>query len=221
MMKNVVCAISVLLVGCALAEHGDQSRSQIVADQVPPPPLQAIAEIGGCARRVDVTYPAPTATIIVAPTGTDSATCGSLAAPCATLAQASTNVSQPGTAIYLRAGIYYVSGPQRIHAHGTAAQPIVIRPYPGDFGRVVLDGSATTLGNYRAIVQVQGAAYVIFDSLEIRSSDQHGLMLYDDPANWAPNESITVRNSKIHDITWIGLGGSGNNTVFEGNDVWN
>jgi hypothetical protein len=109
-------------------------------------------------------------------------------APVATLGRAA-ELARPGDAIEFRAGSYK---PRLAFAayslHGTAEQPIVVRPQAGE--RVIIHGPSED--PFPGALIVGSSSYVIIDGLEITNAGGVGLNLYE-------SEHVTARRLTIHD----------------------
>ncbi len=148
--------------------------------------------------------------IVVAFSGDDASGDGSAGKPYRSLKKAC-DLAQPGDAIELRGGSWLTAG-ETCSATGTAAQPVHVRPYPGE--SVVLDATGQPLGDTQAVLQLLSASYVVVDGLEIQSSSGRGAAYYE-------STGVTLRNLKVHDIQYRALGGGGQDIVIESNEVWN
>ena len=141
-----VVAGSAIAVGCG-GDQGwavtnppaDTAKATQPTTPPPPPPPQPTAHSG----------------YFVAANGSSSAD-GSQARPwdLATAVSGGGGRVHPGDTVWVRAGTYYA--PFRTTFTGTAAQPIVLRAYPGE--RAVIDGVNTTSDNF----VVQGSYTVIW-----------------------------------------------------------
>lgn len=148
-------------------------------------------------------------TMYVARNGSDSSGDGSEGNPLATLEKAA-ETAVPGTTIFVRGGIYERTK-QVFSAQGTADEPIVIRPFPGE--TAVFDGQGADIGEAESIIKISHARHIIFEGFEIRNSAARGLSVYE-------SEHIIVRQNRVHDTVERGLGGGGHHLLFEGNEIW-
>lgn len=160
-------------------------------------------------RAEDTPTNARAAVLYVAVHGDDHHGNGSWDRPYATLSHAAAQ-AKPGDTIYVRGGVYKAVQ-QTISAHGTVAAPITIQPQDGE--QVILDGSGANIGAHDSIINIENASYVILAGFEVRNSSGRGISV-------RKSEHIVVRDNRVHDIDTRGIGGSGHNLLFEGNEVW-
>jgi len=97
-------------------------------------PIDGTVLESSAATRTEVSIPSPTHSYYVSSSGGGS-TC-SLAAPCSLTE--GLNQAQPGEAVVLRGGTYFV-GELDFPRSGTAEAPILVQSYPGE--RAILDGA--------------------------------------------------------------------------------
>lgn len=153
--------------------------------------------------------PCPETAVIVALDGDDTAP-GTLSQPLASLEAASQRV-QPGGTICVRGGVY-TAVQDKVNAKGMAEQPIVVRPYEGE--SVVFDGTGAAIEPTGSIINLSGAAHVIFEGFEVRNSTGRGISIYE-------GDHVTVRHNRVHEIWTRAIGGGGQNLTIEDNEVWN
>lgn len=113
--------------------------------------------------------PVSKGTLFVAPSGTGT-TC-SLAQPCA-LATATGKVA-PGDVVFLRGGVYSVTGRIRLNTSGTAAARIVYESYPGELA--ILDGSTLTQPA-QGMIAVYGS-FISLRLIEVRRMPESAVYL--------------------------------------------
>src|SRR6266540_1785598 len=105
--------------------------------------------------------PVRATTFYASPTGTHSAS-GTLASPWDLRTALNSSLIQPGDTVYLRGGVYY--GKYNTPLTGTAASPITIRSYPGEWAR--LDGYApvtptATIGSTDTSIPLSAATQAV------------------------------------------------------------
>lgn len=97
--------------------------------------------------QLDVTEEIASGGVIISPSGSSAAGCGSVANPCST--SYAVNNASPGDTLYMRGGTYTGAGNYvvdlRFVGSGTSSQPITLRNYPGEFP--VLTGKPFTMIN--------------------------------------------------------------------------
>ncbi len=147
--------------------------------------------------------------VYVATNGSDSGGDGTEQRPFRSLSRAA-ETAVPGTTIFVRGGIYEAVK-EEIRAQGTASEPIVIQPYPGE--TAVFDGGGANIGDAESIIKISQSSYVIFEGFEVRNSKARGLSVYE-------SDHVTVRGNRVHETVQRGLGGGGSDLVFEDNEVW-
>ncbi|MCA9998903.1 MAG: right-handed parallel beta-helix repeat-containing protein, partial [Anaerolineales bacterium] len=147
--------------------------------------------------------------VYVATNGSDSGGDGTEQRPFRSLSRAA-ETAVPGTTIFVRGGIYEAAK-EEIRAQGTASEPIVIQPYPGE--TAVFDGGGANIGDAESIIKISQSSYVIFEGFEVRNSKARGLSVYE-------SDHVTVRGNRVHETVQRGLGGGGSDLVFEDNEVW-
>src|SRR5262245_56170668 len=106
-----------------------------------------------CPGPNDPPDPVPLRTLYVASNGNDANAGTSLSAPLRTFAGAFAKV-QAGDQVLVRGGTYPSASTAR-HIRGTAAAPIVFKPYPGE--QVVIDHMAAG-GNSYHVIDLSGGA---------------------------------------------------------------
>lgn len=151
--------------------------------------------------------PRPLRVIFVATNGHDNTGNGSINRPYRTLERASLKAS-PGDAIYVRGGIYESD---KITVQGTAARPIVIRPYQME--EVIFDGQNEALDVLESMIFIKHSHHVVLEGFEVRNSSGRGISVYE-------SSHVTIRNNNVHHIKTRGIGGAGDNLIFEYNHVW-
>jgi hypothetical protein len=149
----------------------------------------------------------PPRLIFVATTGNDNNGTGTIDNPYRTLRYATLR-ALPGDIVYVRGGIY---GRETVIAQGTAAQPILVRPYQNE--PVVMDGTDITMSNTESLLFIADSRHAIVEGFEVRNSMGRGISVYE-------SRFITVRGNNVHHIQTRGLGGAGDGIVFEYNHVW-
>ena len=107
----------------------------------------------------------------VATNGSDSNKGTNIAAPFATLGKAA-GLANPGDLIYLRGGVYKSSSTISLSRNGTPAQPIRVRPYPGE--SVVFDFSGESTGSDG--LSISGDCWWIY-GLETTNAGHNGIRL--------------------------------------------
>ena len=145
----------------------------------------------------------------VATTGSDASGNGAIDKPYATLKKAAA-ASAPGDAIEVRGGQYAAQA--SFEAHGTPQAPVHIRPYPGE--AVVFDAINDVLSSSQHVLHAYMSNDVVIEGFEVRNSTGRGISYYD-------STNITIRGCTVHDIAYRSIGGSGENILIEGNEVFN
>ena len=148
--------------------------------------------------------------IFVALDGDDVGGDGTINSPYQTLQRAAIDAA-PGDVIYVRGGLYAGAKDVVYDAHGSAAQPIAIRPYHGE--TVTFDGRDAGIGDNSSVILICCSSHIVFEGFEVQNSLGRGLSVYE-------SHHVVIRNNRIHDVRSRGLGGGGDNLVFEGNGVW-
>ncbi|MCB0033100.1 MAG: right-handed parallel beta-helix repeat-containing protein, partial [Anaerolineales bacterium] len=149
----------------------------------------------------------PTKEIFVATNGRDYEGDGSITRPYKTIKYASEQAT-PGDTILVRGGIY---PRDEVIAIGTATQPILIRPYKNE--QAILDGQKEAISPLQSMLFIAHSEHVIVDGFEVRHSPGRGISVYE-------SNNIIVRNNNVHHIHTRGIGGAGENLLFENNHVW-
>lgn len=149
----------------------------------------------------------PTKEIFVATNGDDYKGDGSIIRPYKTIKYASEQAT-PGDTVLVRGGVY---PRDEVIATGTAAQPILVRPYKNE--QAILDGQNEAISPLQSMLFIAHSAFVIVDGFEVRHSPGRGISVYE-------SNDITVRNNNVHHIYTRGIGGAGENLLFENNHVW-
>jgi parallel beta-helix repeat protein len=132
--------------------------------------------------------PVRAATIYYIATNGDDNNPGTQDQPLATLNQAARKVAA-GDTVYVRKGTYTFSGTQYIGSVGTSSEPITYQAYPGEEGKVKLDGSKMPDAN--SVVNVAGQ-HNVFKGFEIQNSKLIGIV------SWG-GKHIKILNNTIHD----------------------
>ncbi|MCA9996749.1 MAG: DUF1565 domain-containing protein, partial [Anaerolineales bacterium] len=101
--------------------------------------------------------------VYVATHGSDSSGDGTEQRPFLTLSKAA-QTAVPGTTIFVRGGVYEATK-EEIRAQGTASEPIVIQPYPGE--TAVFDGTGANIGDAESIIKISNSSYVVFEGFEV------------------------------------------------------
>lgn len=148
--------------------------------------------------------------IVVALNGNDSTGDGSIGKPVRTLKRACA-MAQPGDAVEVRGGTYNTAG-ETCSAKGTVDHPVHLRPYAAE--KVVFDASGHSLGKSVSVIELTGASHVVIDGFEVANSSGRGVFAYE-------CVGVTMRNLRVHDTGYRGIGGTGDDLVFENNEVWN
>ncbi|MBK8431869.1 MAG: right-handed parallel beta-helix repeat-containing protein [Chloroflexi bacterium] len=143
----------------------------------------------------------------MATTGNDTSGTGSIDNPYRTLRHA-TLKTRPGDTVFVRGGIY---PKDTIIAQGTAARPILVRPYQSE--SVIIDGTGAIMTDIESLLFITDSRYTTVEGFEVRNSAGRGISVYE-------SRYITVRNNNVHHIRTRGLGGAGDGIVFESNHVW-
>ena len=149
-LSDTLCAAHQKSPGCdlcdALGFYGDLECDSALVD-------------AGLCKKADPDCTPQTADYYVAPGGNDSGD-GSEGSPFATVQKAH-DVAKPGDLIYLRGGTYKPTAKTVFKAEGTAAQPIILRSYPGE--TPIIDASqlpeGDTQGGSTPTWQFAGAKY--------------------------------------------------------------
>lgn len=143
----------------------------------------------------------------------NDANAGTLAAPLRTVTQAAV-LAQPGDTIHVRAGVY--SERVKIYSQGTAAARITFQPYGSE--KVAFDG--TGLPSDKAVVTLNGTAYVDFSGFEVRNGPYIGIL------GWEAKQT-RILNNDVHDTVrggiWVGADTTGicSDITVSGNSVHN
>jgi parallel beta-helix repeat protein len=132
--------------------------------------------------------PVRAATIYYVATNGSDSNPGTQNQPFATLTQAATKVAA-GDTVYVRQGTFTFSSTQYIGSVGTSSEPITYQPYPGEEGKVILDGKKMPDAN--SVVNVAGE-YNVFKNFEIQNSKFIGIV------SWG-GKNIKILNNTIHD----------------------
>lgn len=147
--------------------------------------------------------------LFVARNGDDENGDGTIDNPFRTIKEASRS-AEPGDTIFVRGGTY-TAAEDKVEVEGTAAQPILIRPYQNE--TVIFDGTGADLRRTDSIINILFSKHVIFEGFEVRNSSGRGISFYE-------SEFVTIRNNDVHHIYTRAIGGSGNDIVIENNHVW-
>lgn len=115
-----------------------------------------------------------------APSGKDSQP-GTLALPWATIQHAADTV-QPGDTVEVRAG-NYVGG--YFTTSGTAALPITLEAYPGEFPAITADNPTTPDG-----INLEGASYMIVQGFTVNNRTRTGIRA-------VTCNNVTIRNNSM------------------------
>lgn len=107
----------------------------------------------------------------VAPNGSDSNP-GTFSRPLKTIDRAA-HIVKSGDVVYIRTGVYYES--VELQTSGTAASPIIFKPYPGE--SPVMDGDFSGYTGF--LLHIQGD-YVHVSGIEIRNSVARGIEVFGD-----------------------------------------
>jgi len=160
--------------------------------------------------------PVQAATYYIATNGDDNNP-GTQDQPLATLNQAARKVAA-GDTVYVRKGTYTFSGTQYIGSVGTSSEPITYQAYPGEEGKVKLDGSKMPLAN--SVVNVAGQ-HNVFKNFEIQYSKGAGIV------SWG-GKNIKILNNTIHDsyrdAIFVGITSDFTSTtdiLIDGNTAYN
>jgi parallel beta-helix repeat protein len=160
--------------------------------------------------------PVQAATYYIATNGDDNNP-GTQDQPLATLNQAARKVAA-GDTVYVRKGTYTFSGTQYIGSVGTSSEPITYQAYPGEEGKVKLDGSKMPYAN--SVVNVAGQ-YNVFKGFEIQDSKFIGIV------SWG-GKHIKILNNTIHDsykdAIFVGITSDFTSTtdiLIDGNTAYN
>jgi len=152
-------------------------------------------------------------TLYVATSGNDTQGTGSATSPWATLERAARSATA-GDTVVVRGGTYPIRAAQWIGSQGSADRWITFRPAAGE--SVVLDASGTPLSafgdKYRGMVTL-GGSYLVFEGFELRNSVASGLKFFQ-------AHHLVVRNCRIHAIAEQALGGSADDVLLQGNEVY-
>jgi parallel beta-helix repeat protein len=132
--------------------------------------------------------PVRAATIYYVATNGSDSNPGTQNQPFATLTQAATKVAA-GDTVYVRKGTYTFSSTQYIGSVGTSSEPITYQPYPGEEGKVILDGR--NMPDANSVVNVAGE-YNVFKNFEIQNSKFIGIV------SWG-GKNIKLLNNTVHD----------------------
>jgi hypothetical protein len=127
----------------------------------------------------------------VATNGSDNNNGTSLSAPFATLGKAA-GLARPGDLIYLRGGTYKSAGKISLARNGTPAQPIRVRPYPGE--KAVFDFSGESTGTDGFVIS--GDCWWLYD-LEITNAGHNGIRF--------SGASNLVERCAVHDCRNTGI----------------
>ena len=190
---------AVILAGCGATQPEKPPAPVPGADSHPSPRASSTPSPGSAALYVSLD-------------GDDSAT-GAKGDPYRTIAKA-VALARPGDVVYVRRGVY-AREQVEIRGSGTAAQPIVIRPYRDE--RVVLDGQAdTTAGgnlwfDWEGLVEISGS-HLVFEGFEIRNSPGLGIHV-------AQATGVRLRHNHIHDVWRNAIQMSGEDLVAERNEI--
>ncbi len=111
------------------------------------------------------------ANYFIATNGSDSNKGTNRSAPFATLGKAA-GLANPGDLIYLRGGVYKSSSTVSLARDGTPAQPIRVRPYPGE--NVVFDFSGQATGSDG--ISISGDCWWLY-GLETTNAGHNGIRL--------------------------------------------
>lgn len=180
-------------------------------ESAPPTPIPFVATpVSYETQLAQDLVPCTTTAIYASPQGSDDEGDGTAANPYYSLERAVTGTS-PGTVICVQAGTY-TAAKDEIGAQGTAEQPIIIQPVPGE--KVIFDGTGADIGPTENIIAIHGAKHVIFQGFEVQNSTGRGISVYE-------AENITIRYNHLHDITTRAIGGGGDHIIIEHNEIWN
>ncbi len=140
----------------------------------------------------------------VSPNGKDNNP-GTLNLPFRTIGRAA-SISAAGDFIFIRNGIYTES--VDFHNSGTATNPIVIKPYPGEYP--VIDGGYSN--NIGILVNILGN-YINFSGIELRYSSGWGI--------YVGGSYDIVDNVFVHDTKSAGIMiSAGNHSIVQNSRVW-
>lgn len=131
------------------------------------------------------------ANYFVATNGSDSNKGTNVSAPFATLGKAA-GLANPGDLICLRGGVYNSSGKISLSRNGTPAQPIRVRPYPGE--KVVFDFSGEPTGTDG--ISLSGDCWWLY-GLETTNAGHNGINI--------SGASNTVECCVVHDSRNTGI----------------
>ncbi|MEM7288471.1 MAG: hypothetical protein AAF480_19165 [Actinomycetota bacterium] len=144
---------------------------------------------------------------------------GTLADPASLSATLESRSIAPGTTIWLRGGVYE-EGPFDSNSDGTSAEPIVVRPYPGE--HAVIDGNQTH--GVAASVTINGD-WQTWRDLEFTNSAPERFLIttLDRLANLAVHGVGTALiNNEIHDGgVCLGWWKAAQNSLVYGNLIYN
>lgn len=166
--------------------------------------------VSGCVTEPSVVPGASGKSLFVALNGNDTTGDGSIGKPLRTLKKACSS-AKPGDAVEVRGGTYNTSG-ETCSAKGTADHPIHVRPYAGE--KVLYEASGNALAKSVSVIELSSASYVVLDGFEVAQSSGRGVFAYE-------CTGVTLRNLNVHDTGYRGIGGTGQDLVFENNEVWN
>jgi len=190
-----VCGLLITL-ACA-GPRGSVPSAQPIPDVVPSFVESALEAwwCGGEATGEDI----PTATLFVAPSGSDDDDGRSSGQALATL-QAAVDRARAGDVVWIASGVY--TSRTLINQSGTSDAPIVITAAPG--ACVVLDGAtlSTREDERTGLLIVEDAAFVTLQGLTLRNSPGDGILVMD-------SHHIILDRIHTHDNSLSGITNSG------------
>lgn len=165
-----------------------------------------VVTVGGQASAPAASFtPTSGEVFVIAPTGSDGASCR-VASPCRTIQHVTTSVMQPGDVLLVRGGTYdegevWIRGD---YGHsGTAAQPKVIRRFPGE--EPLFDNAARPV--------ILDADHLVVSGLRFANGKSVGI-----GSNERGRTHVSVYDSAFEGrIDWDAIGTHGDEHVLAGN----
>ena len=149
--------------------------------------------------------------IYVSPTGNNTTGNGTISKPYLTIKKAC-QVALPSDTVFLLPGTFLLTGYDSFSPHGTENALITIKPYVAN--TVIFDGTNAPITPLESLVKFNGASYAVLEGIEVRNSIGRGIHVYE-------SHHVTVRNCKVHDIDYRGIGGSGHYVTIDNNECYN